>query len=129
MATFPSIRIEGGLLGPDVTDQLVAGKLSGQRPAAFGLTGKRNLTAEMASVFANTRSLWDIFQRRRQKLPESDIATSVTRDAWMIPFLGLLGYEPRYNQRAYAVDGMNFQISHRAAENEDSPPIHIVGAG
>ena len=128
MATFPSIRIEGGLLGPDVLDQLFAAQLPGQRPADFGLNGKRNLTDEIASIFADTRALWEIFQHRLERLPESDIATTVTRDAWIIPFLGLLGYEPRYNQRAYSVDGLSFPVSHRASEVEDSPPIHIVGA-
>ena len=128
MATFPSIRIEGGLLGPDVLDQLFAAQLPGQRPADFGLNGKRNLTDEIASIFADTRALWEIFQHRLERLPESDIATTVTRDAWIIPFLGLLGYEPRYNQRAYSVDGLSFPVSHRASEAEDSPPIHIVGA-
>ena len=58
----------------------------------------------------------------------TDLATSVTRDAWGIPFLGLLGYEPRYYPRALEVDGLTFAISHRAGEPEDTPPIHIVGA-
>ncbi|MGQ9741721.1 Eco57I restriction-modification methylase domain-containing protein, partial [Chloroflexus sp.] len=46
----------------------------------------------------------------------------------MIPFLGLLGYELRYNPRAYVVDGMSFAVSHRAGEPESAPPVHIVGA-
>lgn len=128
MATFPSIRIEGGLLGPDVLDQLLAAQLPGQRSADFGLDGKRNLTDEIASIFADTRALWEIFQHRLERLPESDIATRVTRDAWIIPFLGLLGYETRYNQRGYSVDGLTFPVSHRASDAEESPPIHIVGA-
>src|SRR5262249_31385496 len=59
---------------------------------------------------------------------ETDVATTVTRDAWMIPFLGLLGYEPHFNRSAYTVDTLTFPVSHRANEGEDSPPIHIVGA-
>ncbi|HEX3249181.1 MAG TPA: hypothetical protein VHS05_07120, partial [Pyrinomonadaceae bacterium] len=128
MATFPSIQIEGGLLGPDLLDQLLAGQLPGQRATDFGLESKRNLTDEIASVFADTRALWDIFQHRLARLSDTDPATSVTRDAWMIPFLGLLGYELKYNQRGYEVDGLTFAISHRADEPEDSPPIHVVGA-
>ncbi|GBD26186.1 hypothetical protein HRbin30_01516 [bacterium HR30] len=46
----------------------------------------------------------------------------------MIPLLSLLGYELRYNPRAYEVDGTSFAISHRAGENDDAPPVHIVGA-
>lgn len=35
------------------------------------------------------------------RLGEDDVATPLTRDAWAIPFLGLLGYELTYNQRAH----------------------------
>ena len=37
---YPSIRIEGGLLGPDVLDRLVAGEMPGQKPADFGLESR-----------------------------------------------------------------------------------------
>jgi hypothetical protein len=128
MTTFPAIRIEGGLLGPDVLDQLVTAELPGQKPADFGLDGRRNLTDEVAATFADARALWHVFQHRLQRLPAADLATSVTRDAWEIPFLGLLGYELRYNPRALEVDGFTFAVSHRAGEPEDTPPVHIVGA-
>jgi hypothetical protein len=91
MATLPAIRIEGGLLGPDVLDQLLAAALPGQKPADFGLDGRRNLTDEVAAIFADARALWQVFQHRLQRLSAEDLATSVTRDAWGIPFLGLLG--------------------------------------
>ena len=128
MSYFTSIRIEGGLLGPDTFEQILAGDLPGQGPGDFGLDGKRNLTDAIAAAFADARAQWGAFQNRFQRLPDTDIATSATRDAWAIPFLGLLGYELRYNPRAYDVDGLSFAISHRAGEAEDSPPVHIVGA-
>ncbi|MGC8795277.1 MAG: hypothetical protein ACP5U2_18010, partial [Bryobacteraceae bacterium] len=128
MSLFPAIRIEGGLLGPDTLEQLLAGDLPGQKPQDFGLDGRRSLTDEIASVFADARAQWEVFQRRLERLPDTDPATSVTRDAWVIPFLSLLGYELRYNPRAYEVDGLTFAISHRAGEAEDAPPVHSVGA-
>lgn len=69
-----------------------------------------------------------MFQHRLQRLPGEDLATTVTRDAWGIPFLGLLGYEPRYNPRALEVDGLTFALSHRAGDPDDTPPLHVVGA-
>ncbi|MEW6105196.1 MAG: hypothetical protein AB1563_02380 [Bacillota bacterium] len=128
MSVFPAIRIEGGLLGPDTLDLLLTGDLPGQQPRDFGLDGRRSLTDEIASVFADARTQWELFRHRLERLPETDPATSVTRDAWMIPFLSLLGYELRYNPRAYEVDGASFAISHRAGEHEEAPPVHIVGA-
>ena len=52
-----------------------------------------------------------MFQNRLAKLTPEDLATSVTRDNWGVPFLGLLGYELTYNQRAHEVDGQSFAIS------------------
>jgi hypothetical protein len=128
MTTFPSIRIEGGLLGPDLLDQLLAADLPGQKPADFGLPARRNLTDEVAVLLTDARALWGAFQNRLARLRPDDPATTATRDAWVIPFLGLLGYELRYNQKAYEVDGLSFAISHRAGEGDEAPPVHIVGA-
>ena len=128
MNSFPSIRVEGGLLGPDVLDQLLAADLPGQKSIDFGIEGRRNLTDEIAAVFADARATWDVFQNRMNRLSENDLATSVTRDAWVIPLLGLLGFETSYNQRAYDVDGQSFAISHRTSAASDAPPVHIVGA-
>ncbi len=127
MRILPAIRIEGGFFSPDLPEQLKQEELPGQHPADFGLDGRRRLTDEIAANFTDARSLWAVFQRRLSRLPETDMATSVTRDGWMIPFLGLLDYQLRYNQRAYMVEGSSFAISHRAGEAENAPPIHIVG--
>jgi hypothetical protein len=128
MSSFPSIRIEGGLLGPELLDQVIAADVPGQKPADFGLEPKRNLTDEIAAAFADSRALWGVFKNRLARLPEDDLATTVTRDQWALPFFALLGYQARYNPRASEVDGQSFAVSHRAGEAEDSPPIHIVGA-
>lgn len=128
MSEFSGVRIEGGLLGPDILEKLLAGDLPGQKPEDFGFNSKRSPVEEIAAVFADCRKYWEAFQSRLQRLPESDLATSITRDAWAIPFFSLLGIEVRYQPRACEVDGMNFPISHRMGEAEDAPPVHIVGA-
>lgn len=129
MNAFPAIRIVGGLLGPDILDQFLTGDLPGQQPRDFGLAGRRSLTDEIASVFADARTQWQVFRHRLERVPETDPATSVTRYAWMIPFLRLLGYELQYTPpRAFEMDRATFAISHRAGDNEDALPVHIVGA-
>ncbi len=128
MSLYPSVRIEGGLLGPDLLDQLFAGELPGQRAADFRLAAKRNLTDEIASAFTDARALWGVFQHRLERLKADDLATKVTVDAWLVPFLGLLGYELRPNSKALEVDGLPLPISHRAGEGAESPPVHLVGA-
>jgi hypothetical protein len=127
MSEWAGVRIEGGLLGPDILEKLLAGDLPGQKPEDFGLSSKRSLTEEMAMALATARTYWEAFQGRLARLPQEDLGTSVTRDAWVIPFLSLLGYELHYNPRAQEVDGATFAISHRAGEAEEAPPVHIVG--
>jgi very-short-patch-repair endonuclease len=127
MSEWAGVRIEGGLLGPDILEKLLAGDLPGQKPEDFGLASKRSLTEEIAMALATARTYWEAFQGRLARLPQADLGTSVTRDAWVIPFLSLLGYELHYNPRAQEVDGATFAISHRAGEAEEAPPVHIVG--
>ncbi|MCP2619786.1 N-6 DNA methylase [Candidatus Aminicenantes bacterium AC-334-K16] len=127
MKTFPAVRIEGGLFAPDLLDLLLTGELPGQRPQDFGLTDRRHsLTDEIAAIFADAQALWQVFQHRLERLPDSDPATSITRN-FISSFLGLLGYDLIYNPRAYREGNLTFAISHRAGEAEYSPPVHIVG--
>jgi hypothetical protein len=128
VSALAATRVEGGLFGPDLLNDLATAGLPGQRAANFGLQSNRPLTDEIAATFQDSRALWGVFQHRLARLPDDDLATSVTRDAWGIPFLGLLGYELRFNQRAFDVDGLPFAISHRAGDPDAAPPVHIVGA-
>lgn len=122
MSAFPAIRIEGGLLGPEILDQLLAGELPGQRPSDFGLDARRNLTDEIAATFADARALWGVFQHRVDRLAEDDPATTETRDFWTVPLFRLLGYAPQYNPRAQEIDGQSFWVFYRADEAEGAPP-------
>lgn len=127
MKSFPAVSIEGGLFAPDFLDQLLAEELHGQKPPDFGLAGRQRLTDEIAAAFTDAQALWQVFKSRIERLSDSDVGTSVTRDAWVIPFLSLLGFELHYNPRSYEVDGRRFLISHYDSKVEDKLPVHIVG--
>jgi hypothetical protein len=114
MSSFPSIRIEGGLLGPELLDQVIAADVPGQKPADFGLEPKRNLTDEIAAVFADSRALWGVFKSRLTRLPENDLATTVTRDQWALPFLALLGYPAEFSQTSVQGLTTRFAMKHMA---------------
>jgi hypothetical protein len=135
-APTPAIRLEGGLLGPDILDAALAGDLPGQQPRDFGLDGSRSLTDEIAGVFADAQAQWALFRRRLARTPPNPpagggdwggAATAITRDAWVIPFLSLLGYDLHANPHPYEIDEARFAISHRAGAADDAPPVHIVG--
>ncbi len=122
---FPCLRVEGGLLAPDLLDRIYEGTAPGQKPRDFGQSGR--LETEIAAVWQEALEHWQAFQHRLQRLPETDTATTVTRDQWVIPLLSLLSYELVYTPRAATVDGNTYAISHRAGTGEGAPPVHVAG--
>lgn len=127
--SFPSLRIEGGLLSGEIIDKIAEAStdIPGQRPADFGLESNRPLIDEIASAWNDARSYWVLFQKSLEKLKSDDPGTTLTRDRWMVPFFSLLGYELLYQRRAATVEGSSYTISHRAGLHEHAPPVHITG--
>jgi hypothetical protein len=128
--TFPSLRVEGGLFSPDLFENLLRDQLPGQKAQDFGLPQQRDLTNEIAAIYHDARSLWQVFRHRLEALSEDNIATSETRTYWVLPFLRLLGYELEYQPRAFEIDGLTFAISHTLTPSPSAThptPVHIVG--
>ncbi len=87
---YPSIRIEGAILSPDILDGLYDDTV-GQRPADFGLDSGSKVKDEIARAWADAQDYWRIFQRKLDTLKVDSPATTETRNLWMVPLLGLLG--------------------------------------
>ncbi|WP_404420495.1 Eco57I restriction-modification methylase domain-containing protein [Nibricoccus sp. IMCC34717] len=121
---YPSIRIEGAILSPELFDRL--DELPGQRPADFGLSGSATVKDEIARAWADAQDYWRIFRRKLDTLPENSFATTETRNLWISPLLGLLGYQLEYQQRGPELNAKVYPISHRAA-NRANTPVHVVG--
>ncbi len=111
---FPTLRLEGGLISSDQIDRVADQKV------------KELSIDDIAAAWSDIRSYWMLFEKSIAKLSEDNLATSETRNRWMIPFFSTLGYELTARNAA-EVDGQTYAISHRAGKEEDSPPIHIVG--
>jgi len=122
---FPCLKVEGGLLAADLLDRIYDGTAPGQSAADFGLSSR--LDSEIAAVWQEALEHWEAFQHRLERLPETDVATTVTRDQWVIPLLSLLGYELVYTPRAAEAEGKTYAISHRAGTGQNAPPVHVVG--
>lgn len=127
MPTLTAIQIQGNLIAPDMTAELIAGNIKGQNPEDFGLTKTNKLADEIATAWGDAKAYWAAFQRRLAKLDANDIATSLTREQWAVPLLESLGFQPVYTAKAEIVDGQTYAISHRTEEGENKPPIHIIG--
>ena len=131
---FKTVRTEGGLLPLDLLERIYEGEEVGeQRPQDFGIERGR-VVDEAARRWDAARILWSEFRHRRERLPEHDRGTSLTRSAWVEPLLGLLGYRLRFARQAARVGGAAYPISHRAVPApdwpderlEEAPPLHVV---
>ncbi len=122
---YSTIRIEGSILSPDILDKLEQGELGGQRPEDFNFESRIKVKDEIARAWADAHDLWRIFSRQRERLGDKVTGTSETRKYWILPLLGLLGYDAEV-ARAEEISGKSYAISHRTAKL-DGFPIHIMG--
>lgn len=122
---YPSIRIEGSILSPDILDRLE--DLSGQRPPDFGLEGTTKVKDEIARAWADAQDYWRIFQRKLESLRADSLATTETRQQWVLPLLGLLGYQLEYQPKSAQANGKHYPLSHRVV-NRGGTAVHVVGA-
>ena len=124
---YPSIRIEGAILSADILDKIEQGDLPGQKTKDFGFTGSNvRVKDEIVRAWADAQDMWRIFNRKMDALPDHKAGTTETRNFWIVPLLGLLGYEVERYRKAQDINGKTYAISHYA-NNIDHFPIHIMG--
>ncbi|MCH8539794.1 MAG: N-6 DNA methylase [Opitutales bacterium] len=124
---FPSLRIEGSILTGDIVETIAtAERQDGQRPADFGFPARNTVKDEIADAWANARAYWNAYQSKLDRLREGASGVTETRNLWITPLLGLLGYNPELAGKGEVVNGKNYAISHRD-NRRDGFPIHIMG--
>lgn len=121
---YPSIRIEGGILSPDILDRL--DDLAGQRPVDFGLEGTAKVKDEIARAWADAQDYWRIFQRKLESVRADSPATTETRQQWVLPLLGLLGYQLDFQPKSAETNRKLYPLSHRVA-NRGGTVVHVTG--
>jgi len=121
---YPSIRIEGAILSHDILERIE--DLPGQKPIDFGLESSSKVKDEIARAWADAQDYWRIFQRKIETLKPDSAATTETRQQWMAPLLGLLGYQLEYQPKGAELNGKIYNISH-VALNRSNAPVQIVG--
>lgn len=121
---YPSIRIEGAILSPEVLDRLE--DLAGQRAADFGLEGTAKVKDEIARAWADAQDYWRIFQRKLESVRADSLATTETRQQWVLPLLGLLGYQLDFQPKSAEANGKLYPLSHRVV-NRGATVVHVTG--
>lgn len=126
--SFPSIRIEGAILSGDLLAKLDKGDFTGQRPADFGFDSQPKLKEEIVRAWTAAQAFYVAFQHKLEGVKEGTAATSETRNQWMIPLLGLLGYaELEFQSQSELVGDKPFRLSHQL-RSHGGFRVHLVGA-
>ncbi|HEV3049501.1 MAG TPA: hypothetical protein VGX50_04295, partial [Longimicrobium sp.] len=118
-----SIRSEGALLPADFLARLTEprSQIEGLAPASYHLAGER-LGEAASRAWSRLQGVWTAFRQARERLPESDTGTSLTRERWLLPLFQELGYGRLLTTRALEVDGRTYAVSHLWHHT----PIHLV---
>lgn len=121
----PSIRLEGSILSADILDAIERGERSHQAPKDFGLDPATKVKDEIADAWAAARAYWAAYQVKISRLKEGATGTTETRNQWLVPLLGLLGYQLNLAE-SETLEGKTYRISHRDPAR-DQLPVHLIG--
>ena len=122
---YPSIRLEGAILSLDILEKLE--DIPGQRPVDFGLEPSVKVKDEIARAWADAQDYWRIFNRKLETLKKESPATTETRNLWVVPLLGLLGYQLEFEAKSIELNSKLYPISHRIT-NRGGAAIQIIGS-
>ena len=133
---FNAIRLEGGLVTPELLRAVAAGKADRQTPADYDLTPDTRVIDEVRAHWDRLRRTWEQWkakswqQGRPPAADAADTSGGTTRDQWQLPLLRALGFHNLAANPGLEVNGRRFPIArvYHASEGV-RVPIHLVGAG
>jgi hypothetical protein len=121
----PSIRLEGSILSADILDSIERGECLQQSARDFGLDPSSKVKDEIADAWAAARAYWAAYQVKISRLKEGATGTTETRNQWLVPLLGMLGYQLNLTE-SEVLQGKTYRISHRDPAR-DQLPVHLIG--
>ncbi|MBS3950862.1 MAG: N-6 DNA methylase, partial [Peptococcaceae bacterium] len=122
---FTTIRVEGAMFSPELLQRIALGSnVQGLKPEDYHISGTRKLNEAISEAWSKALTHWASFQSALDKLPSTDLATSVTRERWLLRLFSDLGYGRLVASRSIEIGGASYPVSHLW----NNTPIHLVGA-
>ncbi len=119
---FTTIRTEGALLPADLLQRISEGAtLDGLTPESYHRSGEK-LNEAINRSWNALQGVWASFRAAQERLPETDLGTSLTRERWLLPLFRELDYGRLQTAAAIEIDGRSYAISH----GWEQVPIHLV---
>src|SRR5437879_2260659 len=121
---FTTVRSEGAILPADLLSRVATfdPKLQGLTPDSYYLLKTEKLNEAINRSWNRLLSAWGTFKAAREKLPEKDLGTTLTRERWLLPLFAELGYGRLLTAKAIEVNDKSYAISH----GWQNTPIHLV---
>ncbi|MBE0448016.1 MAG: N-6 DNA methylase [Actinobacteria bacterium] len=122
---FTTIKTEGAILPADLLQRIAEGdrSLTGLTPDDYHLDKGDKINEAINRSWNRLLGAWTSFQHAVEKLPESDPATTPTRERWLLPLFRELGYGRLLASKSVEIDNKTYSISH----GWHHTPIHLVG--
>ncbi|MCD8741980.1 SAM-dependent methyltransferase, partial [Mucilaginibacter roseus] len=121
-----TVNIHGNIFTSEILERIRQDDIRYQASRDFNLKPNELVRDEINNAWSLLNTHWQIFKQKRSGFSTTDTGTSETRKYWMLPLLGLLGYELQ-SSTAEIINNKSYAISHRA-NNKDGFPIHIIGS-
>lgn len=123
---FLTVTSEGALLSTDLLGRISEGdaSLEGLRPESYHLAPGERLGEKATRSWNRLVAAWKSYQEALVGLSPEDVATTPTRERWLLVLFSELGFGRLQPSRAIAVGDKSYPISHLWG----AVPIHLVGS-
>jgi hypothetical protein len=120
-----TIRTEGGLLPVDLLARVAAvdAALPGMDATSYHLAEGIRLSEAITKSWNLLQNAWVGFSGSVVDIPGPDPATSLTREKWLLPLFGEIGYGRLPIARSRDIEGRDYPVSHAWGD----VPVHLVG--
>jgi hypothetical protein len=122
---FTTVRIEGGILPPETLQRIIENDntLGGLDPGNYHLIRGERLNEVINRSWNRLLNAWTSFKSGLEKLPSDEIATTLTRERWLLVLFRELGYGRLLPSKGIEIEGKRYPLSHFW----NHVPIHLVG--
>jgi hypothetical protein len=122
---YSSINIQGNIISSEILEKIRTEDIRFQKAIDFNLHPNTPVRDEINLAWSLALSHWKAFKIKRDNLADTENGTAETRKYWILPLLGILGYEVNA-ANAEIINNKSYAISHRVS-NKGAFPIHVVG--
>jgi len=124
-STFTSVTTHGGVFPPEFLQRIcdLDKTVKGLTASDYHLPEHRRVSEEANRAWSVLLSDWKAFNTKVAAMSETDPATGVTREQWLLPLFQELGYGRLKKAGATTIEDKDYPVSHFWEQS----PIHLVG--